>query len=652
MKRSITILALFLNSTFCAGQFVAGLDKDSMRRIVNVAPDDTSKVLTLISLGQQYENTIPDSALYYYRIAGTLSKRLSYPIGIVKYINNYTAVLNVQGKYDSSLQLNLAALALSKKYHMAKQYRLSLVNIGTVYQYKEDYASAAKYYLEALPGFEQDGNTQYLGILYGNLSGMYRNMRRYEKAMEYAQKSLSVAEKNKDAYFTAEADNNIGNIYVAYHKWEEALKYFHRAYTMGKKLDDLQIQETALLNIGDLISTTGEKKEEYEYVYNEALILADSLHDSYGKSLALLGIAHVTLNKRQFKLAKTQTKEAIRYARENGQKETEKGALLLMSDIENIMGNYTLAGIYRNAFDSLSDVLSGATLQKNIQELETKYEVEKKQTEILRKDLLISQKTKESLRQRTWLIVLGGGILLLALALFGGYRSYRHRQLLNAKALEAANAEQENIRLKASLDGQLQERQRIGREMHDDMGSGLTSMLFLSRLVQGQGEAAEKINHTAADLVQKMNEIIWTMNHEEDTLEGLVAYTRAHIADKLEEAGIAYSFKVTQPIPSLPISQEFRRNVYLTVKEAVHNIIKHAHATQVELALYLHDEMKITIQDNGCGFPDGVAYRFGNGLKNMQYRMEQLGGLFEIKSENGTCVVLRLPLPVDKTAEA
>jgi signal transduction histidine kinase len=107
---------------------------------------------------------------------------------------------------------------------------------------------------------------------------------------------------------------------------------------------------------------------------------------------------------------------------------------------------------------------------------------------------------------------------------------------------------------------------------------------------------------------------------------------------------------MSETFPELPLEQVFRRNIYLTVKEAVHNIVRHANATEVNIAIQLiNNELIISIKDNGTGINAEEQKRFGNGLKNMQQRMTQIRGTFEIKNNGGTCVVLRAFLnPVKK----
>lgn len=622
---------------------VVGLNKDSLKQILRSMPADTAKVQMLIRIGQQYESNLPDSAVYFYGQANELSKQINYPAGELLYISNYTAVLNVQGRFDESLQLNRQAVNIAQRHGLNPQLVKALINTGVVYQHKEDYLAAADHYLKALPLLEASGETQALSFVYGNLCGVYRDLNQPQKAATYARKALEYAQKNNDPLALASASINLGNALQSLDKTTEAINYLDKAYAIGKQLDDINIQETALIDLGNIYTAT-KRPDKYIAAFRAALPLADSLGDVAGKAFSLQGIAVGLFLQKQYKDAEHQLHAAIRFAREHDQKKVLKDLLLLMSDVQIGLGKLDLSQQYREQYDSASTAFLNEPLLKNLQELETKYDVEKNRREILQKNLLLQEKDRAAFRQRLWTIVFAAGAFFLVLLLLLGYRFYRQRQLLNKRMMQALQAEQDNVRLKSTLDGQLQERRRISREMHDDMGAGLTSVLFLGRAIQQPAEIAVKIKDTAEGLVRKMNEIIWSMNDEQDNLESLIGYIRSNTVEALDNAGIQYDFQVTEPVPDIRVDQSFRRNIYLAAKEAVHNIIRHAQATEASIAINITDKLNITIRDNGKGIDQSTKNRFGNGLKNMTQRMQDVNGTLKITSANGTIIHFQTPL--------
>lgn len=622
-----------------------GLNKDSLKQVLSKAADDTLKVQTLITLGQQYESNQPDSAVYYYKLSNQLSRQLNYPAGIVRYIANYTAVLNVQGKFDESLKLNLQAVEICRKEGLRQQLLKSLMNTGAVYQYKENYVLAINYYLKALPLLEATGSTQNLSMAYGNICGLYRNIKQSEKALSYARLALKYAEKNNDDYATASACINIGNSLKDVNKIAEAITYLNRAHRIALQINDDNYQETALIGLADAYLQL-KQPERYLPYFKQALPLAEAIGDVSGKAYALDGICLGLFWQKHYQEAEKELIKGISFSRQHDQKEVLSRMLLLMSDVQIALGKPENSVSYRGQYDSVSNVLLNAPLLKNIQELETKYGLEKKQREILQKNLLLAQKEREAQQQRQWLIAALGGVVLLGLLLILIYRYYRQKQIVNNQALQVLKAEQESNRLKAVLEGEQQERRRISQEMHDDMGAGLTRMLFLSRIMPGGNETAQKIGSTAEDLIKKMNEVIWTMNDEEDTLDSLIAYIRANAAEMLENAGLEYDITVEETPVIVALSREFRRNIYLAVKEALHNVIKHAAASYVQVTVSGREKLEIIIQDNGKGITNDAKPRSGNGMKNMRQRMEQLAGEIEISGGQGTRIRFTAPLPL------
>jgi signal transduction histidine kinase len=214
--------------------------------------------------------------------------------------------------------------------------------------------------------------------------------------------------------------------------------------------------------------------------------------------------------------------------------------------------------------------------------------------------------------------------------------------------LQIENQKKELEKSMIALETQTAERKRISAEMHDDIGSGLTTIQFLTNALPldktaGQEQALQKITATSQQLMDKMNEIVWSLNQEFDTLGDTIAYIRNTVSEMLENAGILYEFSSPDSTPPLQLSGETRRNIYLVVKEATHNIIKHAQATKVKYTVTIGDTLIIVIHDNGRGVQQ-QSLSFGNGLRNMQKRMKDCGGKFSMINNNGTLITLVLPL--------
>ncbi len=192
-----------------------------------------------------------------------------------------------------------------------------------------------------------------------------------------------------------------------------------------------------------------------------------------------------------------------------------------------------------------------------------------------------------------------------------------------------------------------QERTRIAMEMHDDLGSGLTTIRYLAgglSLQSGDSskEKAEKIVTSAKSLVDNMNDIIWTMKSDNNSLSETLAYIRKQAAEQLETAGIDYHFDFPKDIPAINLSNELKRNLLLISKEAIHNIVKHSAATNVTLSAQLETGgLQLRIMDDGKGINLAEISHFGNGMKSMRKRAEEVQALFEVLNDKGTTIVVK-----------
>jgi len=198
----------------------------------------------------------------------------------------------------------------------------------------------------------------------------------------------------------------------------------------------------------------------------------------------------------------------------------------------------------------------------------------------------------------------------------------------------------------AVLNAQQEERNRISADMHDDLGAGVTAIRLFSELAKSRlGKETvpeiEKISSSANELLNNMNAIIWTMNSSNDSFGNMAAYIRSYAIEYFENTGIRCIVKISADLPEFVVNGEIRRHIFLVVKEALNNVLKHAKATEVSLVFKKEtDRISLYIQDNGVGIDFDNIRSFGNGLKNMKQRMIKSGLEFSIENKNGTLVTL------------
>lgn len=234
-----------------------------------------------------------------------------------------------------------------------------------------------------------------------------------------------------------------------------------------------------------------------------------------------------------------------------------------------------------------------------------------------------------------------GIVLELTFFLLGLTYKNRKELIQEIKKQEALKLEAEKKEFETQIKvikAQQEERNRISTDMHDDLGAGMTSIRLYSELAKNKLTDTpipeiEKISSAANELLTKMNAIIWSMSNSNDSLSNMIAYIRSYALEYFEDTGVNCKIDIAENLPNIQVIGEIRRNVFLVVKEALNNILKHSKATEVSITLVrVDDSLTLYIQDNGAGIDMEKLRQFGNGLKNMKKRMADIGGDFTIEN--------------------
>ncbi len=236
----------------------------------------------------------------------------------------------------------------------------------------------------------------------------------------------------------------------------------------------------------------------------------------------------------------------------------------------------------------------------------------------------------------TWFIIL---VIVSTISLLVWIiRSYFKQLLLKkAAALEKEQAVEK-------------ERTRIATDMHDDFGAALSRIKFLSEKIQLNRTEKDtiqadlqKISFYSDEMADKMGEIVWALNQRYDSIGDLVSFSRAYASEFLQDKHIVLHFSA-EGMSERKIHGEWRRNIFLVIKESLHNIVKHSQATEVWLLFDEKQLLQVTIRDNGIGIDTAHIRPFANGLENMKKRVAGIGGQIEIKRENGTVIHISVPI--------
>jgi signal transduction histidine kinase len=261
---------------------------------------------------------------------------------------------------------------------------------------------------------------------------------------------------------------------------------------------------------------------------------------------------------------------------------------------------------------------------------------------------MLQVQVRPFLWQRVWFTP---AVSVLATALVGLtlWAGERRRQQRKREKLEALNAIE-------------RERTRIAKDIHDDLGSTLAQIRLLSKFAQAPDGSAERVREDvrqiaskALESTQALDEIVWAVDPQADTLESFVSYASAFASEHLALANVACRLDLPDSIPALALRADVRHNLFLALKEALTNVVKYAAATEAWLKVASSDgRLAVTVSDNGRGFDAGeeptaparTAARGHRGLANMHARMAAVGGRCDLESApgKGTSVTFRIKL--------
>jgi signal transduction histidine kinase len=247
-------------------------------------------------------------------------------------------------------------------------------------------------------------------------------------------------------------------------------------------------------------------------------------------------------------------------------------------------------------------------------------------------------------------VIVLAGILAALLCAALVWNKELHRQIQQrSRQLEAEIHSRERAEQQRAAET---ERARIARDLHDDLGTGLTEVSLLASAGLGQLRGAEKglnrlrvIAEKARGLVSALDVIVWAIDPKRNSLQSFADYLGSYAEELLSASSIGCRFSIPIECEAVALPGPARHSLFLAIKEALNNVIRHASATEVELTITQLDNcLEIVIADNGCGFAWN-AVRHGNGLANLQERLAALNGQCHVESQPGRGTTVKLVVP-------
>lgn len=538
-----------------------------------------------------------------------------------------------------NVQKYLDNLNKSQKINYPKGIAESYANLSLIYFYKGKYDISTDYFLKAINQFKSIGEFAKAGELYG-LYGYRLKNTDLKKAAEYMQTGIHMAEKANAKTELLSLYDNYGVIKEQNGEYDSAFYFYNKSLSMKESANDEVGIPYSLNKIASLKTELGNYKEAKE-LFDQAYKLRLKLNDKVGiaENLSFYGTFYEIQNNHT---------TAINYFKQALEASKKAGYSWLTYKLYNALSDNSVAkGDYKNAFDYLKDQMvyrdsiynMESTVNRN--ELEVQFETNEKEKKILEQRADLAEKKLELEQKNIALYSLGFLILLIGIITFMIYRT----QKIKNKQLKRENELKDSL-IKIEAENKVQqERLRISRDLHDNIGSQLTFIIssldnLKFRLANKNPEAEGKlgeINHFTKNTINELRDTIWAMSKENISFADL----RIRIHNFIENAKLAapqINFKV-EISPEVNESHNFSAfegiNLYRLIQEAVNNAIKYSGALEIKINFEKQNgRFKISISDNGKGIP-ADRMKAGNGMGNMKNRIEEMGGNFKIDSTDG-----------------
>ena len=526
--------------------------------------------------------------------------KINYNIGEAKSYSNLSLVYYYQGKYEKDLIFSLRAIHIFEKINDLENLSLEWGELG--YRMKKRNLDKAILYMQKAKYIAEKSNLRKpLLSIYNNYGVLKEMKKEYDSALFYYNKGLALKERIKDKVGIPYSLNNIAGVFVLRKQYDEAEINYNKALQIRKEINDTVGIAENYSYLGDMYLFQNECKKAINY---------------YQKSV------EITDKYKYFGLSQDSYKK--------------------ISDCYESLNDDKNALIYFKKHSSLKDSLINQETNAKIAELEIKFDTNEKEKQLL-------QKQSEVENSRIKVTV---AIIFAILASIIGFLFYRQQKLKNKQQhqefeLKSTMAQVEN-------QNKLQEqRLSISRDLHDNIGAQLTFIISslentkfgIPNLDVAIERRLEKISDFTRNTIVELRDTIWAMNKADFTMEDL----SSRIFNFVEHAQsanhqIQFNFSIDKSLENKSFSSVVGVNLYRTIQEAVNNVMKHADATQIIINTEkLAEGLRIEIKDDGKGF-DLNSTDFGNGLLNMNKRIEEINGNFSINSEIGKGTRIRIEL--------
>jgi signal transduction histidine kinase len=602
---------------------------DSLMNVLQHQQEDTNKVQTYRSAFMAQLPADPRKAIELARQGLALSKKLGYNRGTAVLAINYSFGYAKAGKLDSALILIDEAIGLAQKFNDTDRLSHAYGNKSDILAQQSNYKEALKSSEMALRyAIEVKSNTRLAGGYLG-MGNIYVYQQNYEAALENYQKALPLYEKNGPAVMFTTSLCNIGICLKNLKQYKEAIGYINRAIHISDSMKQTLNLWNFYLNITDMYFLAGDTKMAEQSAFN-SLRYAEMNKNEVQISLANICVAELYVKMMKYKQAIDYAVRGYKIAQQNNLLTQKNDAAGMLAESYEKLGNYEDAFKYLKLRTEYADSLSKEKFNSELASLQTTMKVGEKEKEI---QLLAKENKIRSQEVSQQRLYLAGSVIISILALAGiwlAVNRYKLRQRLK----------------------EVQIRTQIAADLHDEVGSSLSSIHLLSQMVttddsgdSRQSAILARMSVNAKETMDKMGDIVWMIKPGETE----AASMRQRMERFAQEICSTKGIEVTTDLEAADktkLSMEQRKNIYLVFKEAVNNAVKYSGTSKIDIKAYVANrQLTMVVRDYGKGFDATITGR-GNGLETMRNRATELKGRLDIEpgDTGGTLIALKIPV--------
>lgn len=506
-----------------------------------------------------------------------------------------------------------------------------MLNIGNIYTDLGDYKESGSYYMRSLRLFEKVGNRRGQSYALNSLGTSSLYLGQAGKAKEYLEKSLSIKKELGDQRGMVSSQLSLGDVYKELGQLDRSESFYIEGLRAAKQVKVPIEEARAHHQLGLLYKRKGELEKARESM-KKGLALAQSGGDSLMSAKIRSEMVGIDMKEAEQKQTEQTLLADLKTITAAGDKGAEAVEYNRLSDFYAHRGQFEKAFYYSEKYHTLDDSLKGSSVVLQLKELEEKYRSEKQEKEIEHLKAERELNRAEVIRQRDNLGLIGItliSVIIIAVLLVNRYRvANRSRRLIELERM----------------------RNHIARDLHDDLGSTLSSINIMSQLAMKEkgdtGTHLKKIATHSARMMETMSDIVWSISPGNDSLDQMTAKMKEFAAEILEPKEIDFTFLVDPTIIQMKLDLERRKNVFLIFKEAVNNAAKYSEAANLAIHFgRVNGSLRLSVADNGRGYDPATVVQ-GNGLKNMADRAQGMNGKLVQTSEpgKGSSVTLEIPI--------